>query len=215
MAGLKAKWKQVPLTSVAVSGTGLSLGNPATMAKLAASMRRHGQLQPVVVRRVGKEMHVVKGRRIAQAAQAAGLEDVWVVDVGATSDAEALSLAMSLLLAHDVDYAKVAGTVAAALDAGATPAELAACTPFDEQRVRYFKDLCSFDWSQFAGESEQAAMNWNDEPEPAQDEQVPYHHVAEVPMVEVEAAETIALIEADAAEQRQEAAGEPSLFDLL
>ncbi|CAN5310263.1 ParB/RepB/Spo0J family partition protein [soil metagenome] len=64
------------------------------LATLAASIRAHGVLQPVVVRPAAEGTYeIVAGERRWRAAQLAGLEGVPVI-VRETSDSEALSLAL-------------------------------------------------------------------------------------------------------------------------
>lgn len=46
------------------------------LAELSASIRQHGILQPVVVRRVGEQFQLIAGERRLRAAQAAGLPSV-------------------------------------------------------------------------------------------------------------------------------------------
>jgi ParB family chromosome partitioning protein len=67
--------------------------NPQEFAGLVESIRRHGVLQPIVVRPVGDGFEVVAGERRWRAAEAAGLAAVPAV-TRALSDQEALELAL-------------------------------------------------------------------------------------------------------------------------
>src|SRR5947209_19025697 len=49
---------------------------PAALAELAESIRRHGVLQPIVARRVGSGYELVAGERRLRAARMAGLEQI-------------------------------------------------------------------------------------------------------------------------------------------
>jgi ParB family chromosome partitioning protein len=60
---------------------------------LAASIRRWGQLQPIVVRSVGAGYELICGERRWRAHLRAGLEFIWAVERGA-SDSDALILAL-------------------------------------------------------------------------------------------------------------------------
>lgn len=50
--------------------------DPAALADLAASIKRHGVLQPIIVTRVGDKYQIVAGERRWRAAQAAALETI-------------------------------------------------------------------------------------------------------------------------------------------
>ena len=63
------------------------------LAELADSIRQHGVLQPLLVRRKGSGYEIVAGERRYQAARAAGLDEVPVV-VREISDDEVLELAL-------------------------------------------------------------------------------------------------------------------------
>lgn len=65
----------------------------AALAELAESVRRHGVVQPLVVRRVGETYELVAGERRLRAARRAGLETVPVI-VRPCTDREALELAL-------------------------------------------------------------------------------------------------------------------------
>jgi ParB-like chromosome segregation protein Spo0J len=61
--------------------------------QLAASIQRWGQLQPVVVRRVGDRYQLICGERRWRAHTRAGLDTIWAVERDAT-DQDALALAL-------------------------------------------------------------------------------------------------------------------------
>lgn len=61
--------------------------------QLAASILEHGQLQPIVVRRVGDGWQLICGERRWRAHRAAGIETIEAIEKDAT-DAEALRLAL-------------------------------------------------------------------------------------------------------------------------
>ncbi len=67
--------------------------NPQELADLADSIRKHGVLQPIIVRPIPDGYEVVVGERRWRAAQAAGLESIPAVVRGLT-DREALELAL-------------------------------------------------------------------------------------------------------------------------
>jgi len=61
--------------------------------QLAESIKRWGQLQPVLVRRVGQQYQLICGERRWRAHQRAGLDSIWAVERDAT-DQEVLALAL-------------------------------------------------------------------------------------------------------------------------
>jgi ParB family chromosome partitioning protein len=60
---------------------------------LADSMKQHGQLQPIVVRRIGDEYELIAGERRWRACKRAQLERVWAVERHVRDDFEAAALA--------------------------------------------------------------------------------------------------------------------------
>lgn len=67
--------------------------DPQEFVGLVESVRKHGVLQPVVVRQVGDGFEVVAGERRWRAAEAAGLDTIPAM-IRALSDREALELAL-------------------------------------------------------------------------------------------------------------------------
>mgnify|MGYP005839081601 CR=1 FL=1 len=65
----------------------------AALAELADSIKEHGLLQPVIVRRVGAGYELVAGERRLRAAKEAGLKRIPAIIRG-TSDSESLALAL-------------------------------------------------------------------------------------------------------------------------
>jgi ParB family chromosome partitioning protein len=71
----------------------------AALEALAASIRRFGQLQPVVVRRVDDRYRIVCGERRWRAVKLAGLANVWIEECSAT-EVEALAMRLADNLHH-------------------------------------------------------------------------------------------------------------------
>jgi ParB family chromosome partitioning protein len=103
--GLRALLPDEPLASndrvqeVAISRISTNPGqprqqfNPETIAELAASIREHGVVQPVLLRAIGDDFELVAGERRLRAAREAGLETVPAI-VRELSDGEALEIAL-------------------------------------------------------------------------------------------------------------------------
>ncbi len=67
---------------------------PEALAGLVQSIRTHGVLEPLLVRRVGDQFELIAGERRLRAAQQAGLSTVPALLKEAVSDKEALELAL-------------------------------------------------------------------------------------------------------------------------
>lgn len=198
-----ATWLSVALKDLAQAGPGWRHDDPVMALKLEASVRRHGQLRPLVVGTLPDgRLALLDGRRLAAAMRECGYGVAMAVDVGPVDAARATALALALEVAFDTDYARLAVDVAALLDGGATPEAVSACSPFDAERVRYFGTLARFDWSQFKPvESGQSEIAWDlpDEPvasAPVVAERV--HPIAPVPERETLEAEVEAEVELSA-----------------
>lgn len=101
--------------------------DPEELASLAESIRRHGILQPLTVRRTGEGWELVAGERRLRAARMAGLETVPCIrrDAG-DSDAALLALVENLQR-QDLHYFEEAAAIAAYLqETGVTQEEAAA-----------------------------------------------------------------------------------------
>ena len=97
---------QIPLDRLQSSPTNPRRTFPdAVIAELAESIKRHGVLQPILVRPMGNGKHeIIAGERRFRAARLAGLEEVPVI-IREVPDEQALALALvsaSLVGAQDV-----------------------------------------------------------------------------------------------------------------
>jgi len=129
-------------------------------AKLRASLQQHGQLTPLIVREVGSTLEIIDGRRRYAQLQDLGIE-VWVLNKGPLSDADAVRIALSLELQPEVDYARLAQQVAILDDPN-----LANTTPFNAERLAYFSRLVVFDWAQYSDQIQDGFFDTEDGPEP-------------------------------------------------
>jgi len=132
----------VPTTSVA---TALLDPNPhqprhavetADVDQLAASIREHGVLQPIVVRKHGERYQIVVGERRFRAAEALGLDEVPVV-VRDVPDDQLLELALvENLQREDLDPIEKAESFKAYLEStGRTQAAAAARLSLDRSTI--------------------------------------------------------------------------------
>jgi len=111
--------------------------DPAELERLAASIRQHGVLQPVVVRRAGDDgvYELVVGERRWRAARAAGLASIPAViaDV-APHDRLAVAIVENVQR-HDLNPMELAHAFAALAEQGATQEEIGARVGFDRATV--------------------------------------------------------------------------------
>lgn len=99
----------------------------ASLRELAASIRRHGILQPLTVRRRGDGWELVAGERRLRAARLAGLETVPCIEAEVDSRQSALLALVENLQREDLHYFEEAVAIAAYIkEAGATQEEAAA-----------------------------------------------------------------------------------------
>lgn len=101
--------------------------DPEALAALAESIRRHGVLQPLTVRRHGGGWELVAGERRLRAAQMAGLQTVPCVEREADDNASALLALVENLQRQDLHYLEEAAAIADYLcQTGVTQEEAAA-----------------------------------------------------------------------------------------
>lgn len=168
---------------------GWTVDSPQARSRMLASVRKFGQLRPVLVRQVGGLWELVDGRRLLDAVRELGGDKVVAIDIG---EADPVRVRLALMVAYEVDYAAVAEDVAALVGSGASPADLASCSPFEPDRIAYFPKLLQFDWSMYrdAAGGGQASFDVFDEVEeeaPA-DQPTPAAAVQAAVAVEVAAA---------------------------
>ena len=109
--------------------------DPAALAQLAHSIRRHGVLQPVVVRRAGDRYELVVGERRWRAAREAGLEHVpaVVADVAPRSRLE-LALVENVQR-NDLNPIELALAFRALTESGATQDQVGERVGLDRSTV--------------------------------------------------------------------------------
>lgn len=99
----------------------------AALRELASSIRRHGILQPLTVRRRGDSWELVAGERRLRAARLAGLETVPCIEAAVDSRQSALLALVENLQREDLHYFEEAAAIAAYIQAsGSTQEEAAA-----------------------------------------------------------------------------------------
>lgn len=82
--------------------------DPAELAELADSIREHGILQPLSVRRVGNAYELIAGERRLRAAQMAGLTEIPCILMNMTDEESGLAAMVENLQRRDLDYIEVA-----------------------------------------------------------------------------------------------------------
>jgi ParB family chromosome partitioning protein len=108
---------------------------PAELERLSESIRRHGVLQPVVVRRAGGGYELVVGERRWRAARAAGLATIPAV-VADVAPAERLELALvENVQRRDLNPIELALAFQGLSDAGATQDEIGERVGLDRSSV--------------------------------------------------------------------------------
>ena len=109
--------------------------DPETLATLVASVRRHGVLQPVVVRRAGDRFELVVGERRWRAAQQAGLSTIPVV-VADIAPRDRLEIALvENVQRHDLNPIELAHAFQSLVESGATQDEVGARVALDRSTV--------------------------------------------------------------------------------
>jgi hypothetical protein len=170
---MKSQWKQVPVAAIGKSFAGWRNVDAATSMKLSASLKRFGQLRAVVVwLSAAGTYEVIDGRNVLSGLAALGADSVQVLELSEISLDEATQVALALGLEFETDYARVARACAGLLDSGVTAEHLAGASPFSAERIKHFKTLCSFDWSQFDIDEDQHEMSWSAAPDLPSDAEV-------------------------------------------
>ena len=89
---------------------------PEKLEELAASIRRHGILQPLSVRRVEGAYQLIAGERRLRAAQLAGLTDVPCIVMTMTDKESGMAALLENLQREDLDYIEQARGICVLMD---------------------------------------------------------------------------------------------------
>lgn len=109
--------------------------DPEQLAKLASSIRQHGVLQPVVVRRAGPRYELVVGERRWRATREAGLSTIPAV-VADIEERDRLELALvENVQRHDLNPIELAHAFRALSEGGATQEEIGRRVGLDRSSV--------------------------------------------------------------------------------
>jgi ParB family chromosome partitioning protein len=111
------------------------LFDPAQLERLADSIRRHGVLQPVVVRAAGERYELVVGERRWRAAQVAGRKTIPAV-IAEVAPKDRLELALvENVQRHDLNPIELALAFRALAESGATQEEIGERVALDRSTV--------------------------------------------------------------------------------
>src|SRR5687767_7341946 len=111
-----ATWHEADLSQLNVADHGWRFDDPVLLEKLRTSLRRHGQLRALVVRRTpAGNMDVVDGRKLLAAMRSLDWPTCMVADVGVVDSEAAAQMALDLDLFFPTDYAKLSVAVATML----------------------------------------------------------------------------------------------------
>ena len=109
--------------------------DPEQLATLAASIRRHGVLQPVVVRRAGARYELVVGERRWRATREAGLATIPAV-IADVEERDRLDLALiENVQRHDLNAIELAHAFRALAEGGATQEQIGQRVGIDRSSV--------------------------------------------------------------------------------
>jgi len=160
----------VKLGTIYVADAGWHYDDDTTITKLVASVQRHGQLRPLVVRGDIEDdtmCVLVEGHKLLGAMLSLGMPEAMVVHLGELDADAALRVALALELDFETDYGCMVQAVAGLVERGAAVAVLAAGSPFAADRIKHMTTLAKLDWSVFGEDTAQAKLDWDVLEEPA------------------------------------------------
>ncbi len=145
------EWVEQDLSVLTAKG-GWHAEDPVMMEKLETSLKRFGQLAPLIV----KDNEVLGGRRLFRAMQNIGWQTAMAVRL--SGDIEPLHVSLATEIRFDTDYAALSKAIGESLTEAHS---LARISPFSAARIEYFKKLIDFDWSQFKEGDDQQSL-WDE-----------------------------------------------------
>lgn len=100
--------------------------DPQAMDELAASIKQYGLIQPITVRKCGKNYELIAGERRFRASIAAGLSEIPAVVIEADNDKSAILALLENLQREDLSFFEIAESYKSLIrEQGMTQAELA------------------------------------------------------------------------------------------
>ena len=121
----EARFEMAPIDALTPPERSIRLGEDEELEELVESIRRHGILQPILVRPRGLLYEVVAGERRLKAAKKAGLVEVPVIVREMSDEEVAFARLVENLQRKDLSAYEKAKALKAFLDRGYTQAELA------------------------------------------------------------------------------------------
>jgi hypothetical protein len=149
----------VAIGKVSVGPWHTRVDDPAVRAKVASSLRRYGQLQPVIVRQAGETLVAISRQLVLEVMRELGHSTVWVWDLGVLDDVDAIEVALALETRCDTDYVRLAKVVSALPED--VLRRLPDVTPYTWERLTYLRQLLDFDWGQFTTSNGQGSLGWD------------------------------------------------------
>ena len=139
----------IPKSKITVPDWGLRYTDDVHFEpRISASLKRFGQMLPLVVRQVDDDKYeIVDGRRRWEAMEALPGDDIWVFNIGPVTRAEAIKRGLALSLSAEIDYAALAKHVVDELKEDPEYNSLPSFTFLTAERIQYFQTLLNFDWS--------------------------------------------------------------------
>jgi hypothetical protein len=142
---------RVPLDEISIGNdaSGWHDDDEVIHTKLMASLQRHGQVRPLIVRRDTEQgMVIIDGHALFRAIKALGWANAMVTDLGMMDEHEATQLALDLETHREISYAKLPTAISNLLTHGETPSTLAASSPFTAERITQLATHAKWSWDQ-------------------------------------------------------------------
>lgn len=147
----RKNWQEMSLSKLVMADWNYKQDDPVKAQKLQANIKRNGQLENIMVRKLATGFfEVVNGNHRLTAFQELGIKKVVVYNFGTISDAQARRIAVETNETRfKSDHLKLAGLVKEMVNSDFTMEELAETMPYNMDELKDMQELLVFDWSQY------------------------------------------------------------------
>ena len=150
------KWTQIPIEKLVPADWNYKEDNDALTEKLKNNIKRNGQLENILVRKLDTGFYeVVNGNHRLPVFKELGIEKPVCFDLGTITDAHAKRIAIETNETRfETDSTSLAKLIGEISEVEFDLKDLATTFPFDEKDLENMQALLDFDWDQFEDNGE-------------------------------------------------------------
>lgn len=147
-----SRYKVLPVQDLVKASWNYKTDDPALLEKLKANIKRNGQVENIIVRKLATGFYeVVNGNHRLDAITSLAIPEVVVFDLGIVSDAQARRIAVETNeTKFETDHQKLAVVLGEILDDFPDMEEALSSLPYSPEDIENFNKILCFNWDEYA-----------------------------------------------------------------